>query len=102
MENINSITKPHIKLKYKVHLPKNNCQNYQPISLYPEQIEHKNKLMEILKISPFAFDFSMLGTGKTYTSCKIYQELALPNIVTIIPTSVKTSSIESFTIFFRS
>jgi superfamily II DNA or RNA helicase len=61
----------------------------RPINLRPCQNEHKNRLIEILQRSPFAFDFSMLGTGKTYTSSKIYRELGFSNLVTIVPTSVK-------------
>lgn len=60
------------------------------IKLYPKQIEHKERIIDIFKISPFAFDLSMLGTGKTYTSSAIYQEGGYENIVTIVPVSVKT------------
>lgn len=59
------------------------------IQLYPYQEQHVSKLMNILEKSYFAFDLSSLGTGKTYTSAKIFQARGFPHIVTISPLSVK-------------
>lgn len=72
-----------MKLKLKKH-------EYPKIELYPYQIDHKNRMLEILKQFPFAIDMSMLGTGKTYTTCFLYQELGIKNIISINPVSVKS------------
>lgn len=59
------------------------------IRLYPYQEQHVSALNKILDNSYFAFDLSSLGTGKTYTSAKIFQERGFRHIVTISPLSVK-------------
>ncbi len=59
------------------------------IQLYPYQEQHVSALNEILDKSYFAFDLSSLGTGKTYTSAKIFQARGFRHIVTISPLSVK-------------
>jgi hypothetical protein len=63
------------------------------IELYDYQLVHKKKIDEIMNISPFVFDFSMLGTGKTYTTCYIYHENRdnrFKYLVNISPVSVKS------------
>jgi hypothetical protein len=59
------------------------------INLYPYQEQHVSALNTILEDSYFAFDLSSLGTGKTYTSAKIFQVRGFQHIVTISPLSVK-------------
>lgn len=59
------------------------------IQLYPYQEQHVSSLNNILENSHFAFDLSSLGTGKTYTSAKIFQTRGFRHIVTISPLSVK-------------
>jgi hypothetical protein len=59
------------------------------IQLYPYQKQHVSALNNILDKSYFAFDLSSLGTGKTYTSAKIFQVRGFKHIVTISPLSVK-------------
>ncbi|MEO0236650.1 MAG: hypothetical protein ABIN35_00260 [candidate division WOR-3 bacterium] len=44
------------------------------ISLYDYQIPHKERLDAILDKNAFALDFSVMGSGKTYTSAYIYLE----------------------------
>lgn len=61
-----------------------------PILLYPSQIKHKDHLEKILEKNPFALDLSMLGTGKTYTSSKIFTENNFKHLIVIAPVSVKT------------
>jgi superfamily II DNA or RNA helicase len=61
-----------------------------PVQLYPHQIKHKDKLNAILELNPFALDFSMLGTGKTYTSSEIFTSGNYKHLVIIAPVSVKT------------
>lgn len=58
------------------------------ITLKPSQIEHFEKLKEIFARSFFAFDLSMLGTGKTYIGLKMYETLKLKHLVVIAPVSV--------------
>jgi len=60
-----------------------------PLTIFPYQEIHVEVLKEHLKISPFAIDLSMLGTGKTYTSAKIGEDLGVKHIVVICPVSVK-------------
>ena len=65
----------------------------KPIELYTYQKEHKQKLDNIFNNSPFAFDFSMLGTGKTYTSSYIFSENLenrFKHLISIAPVSVKS------------
>lgn len=67
--------------------------NKKPIELYPYQVSHKDAINNILDISPFAFDFSMLGTGKTYTTSYIFKENKnnrFKHLVSIAPVSVKS------------
>ena len=82
------LSKPIIKLRYK--------KDHEQIILYPHQREHVDNIINIFKGSAFAFDFSMLGTGKTFTSSVIYQNgidigyvQRYPHLVTIAPVSVK-------------
>jgi hypothetical protein len=80
--------------KNKKSCKKPNCGgdgNTIPIELYPYQKTHKKKLETILDKSPFAFDFSMLGTGKTYTTCSFMTDEGTPfkNLICITPVSVK-------------
>ena len=81
--------KPLIQLKYKTRRKNKLFASAIPIELRPDQVEHKERLMSILDKSPFAFDFYMLGTGKTYTSSSIFNERGFQNLVAIVPTSVK-------------
>jgi hypothetical protein len=62
----------------------------QQIELFPYQTDHVNILKKILKDSPFCLDFSMLGTGKTYTCSKLAMDLEFKNILVVCPVSVKS------------
>jgi len=63
-----------------------------PIRPYDYQLPHIEALEKILESSHFAIDLSPLGTGKTYTAAKIYQNGRIPyrHILSISPLSVKT------------
>ena len=41
------------------------------IELLPDQIPHVEKIMDILRKSHTAFDMSIMGDGKTFTSTEI-------------------------------
>lgn len=65
-------------------------RNMVEISLFPYQETHVASMHDVLSRSPFALDFSALGTGKTYTTSKLYQQLGLTNVIVVAPVSVKT------------
>lgn len=58
------------------------------IKLFNQQVSHTNKLISILDKYPLAFDFSMMGTGKTYTSSFIGKNYK--NVIVICPVSIKS------------
>lgn len=70
-----------------------NLKEKVPITLFDYQKVHVDVMKRILDESPYAFDFSMLGTGKTYSTCFIYNEnikKTYKHLVIIAPVSVKT------------
>jgi hypothetical protein len=72
--------------------PKKNIEKLAtPINLFEYQIGHKNTLELILDAKPVALDLSMLGTGKTFTSSKIFIDnpTKYKHLVVISPVSVK-------------
>jgi len=74
------------------------AQSMENIQLYDHQVEHVAKLQAYLQKYHFAIDLSPLGTGKTYTAAKIYQDShdsgGYKHIVTISPLSVKTKWVQ--------
>jgi superfamily II DNA or RNA helicase len=60
----------------------------QPIALLPHQVEHVQKIRDILKKSPFAIDLSELGSGKTFASSKLAVESKNSRIIVVCPKSV--------------
>lgn len=82
-ETLTKITLQPEKIVEKVELI------MKQIQLYPYQKQHVSSLNIILETSHFAFDLSSLGTGKTYTSAKIFQTRGFQHIITISPLSVK-------------
>lgn len=64
-----------------------------PIHPYDYQLAHIERLETILQTSHFAIDLSPLGTGKTYTAAKIYQNathIPFRHLLAVSPLSVKT------------
>jgi superfamily II DNA or RNA helicase len=59
------------------------------IILYQNQLPHVEQLTNILKRSHVAFDMSMMGSGKTYTSTQLSKILKFPRIVVICPCTVQ-------------
>jgi hypothetical protein len=58
------------------------------IQLLPSQQEHVNTLMSILNVQQFAFDLSIMGSGKTFTSTHIAHVRSLKNVIVVCPASV--------------
>ena len=75
-------------------LEKSDPPEKKQIELYPYQIEHVQRLESYLDKYHFGIDLSPLGTGKTYTAAKVFQNRSLQHIVTISPPSVKTKWLE--------
>lgn len=78
MDTIARIRKP------KKKVPKEK----QEIQLLPNQQEHVKALTNILNRFPFAFDFSMLGAGKTYTASYIALLRKYKHVIVVCPVSV--------------
>lgn len=69
----------------------NEKHSMKPIVLYDYQIPHVEKLESFLQNTHFAMDLSPLGTGKTYSASKIYQNNPhYKHLLVISPSSVKT------------
>ena len=86
--------KIRLKLRYKHQARKSRrgaiAHTKRPIVLRPNQLEHLERVSTILTKSPFAFDFSMMGTGKTYTSSQLFRDGKFKWLVCIVPSSVKS------------
>lgn len=59
------------------------------IKLFESQFDHVNRLLNIFKTSKIALDFSIMGTGKTYTSSYISSLFNFDEVIIICPLSVK-------------
>lgn len=86
--NSNSTTTTNSIEEGIINIRLNNSDNYENIELLPHQIEHTQKIENILQESFFALDFSTMGTGKTYCASYIAKKLNIPNIVVVAPLSV--------------
>jgi len=75
-------------------LEKIDTPDKRQIELYPYQIEHVQRIESYLDKFHFGIDLSPLGTGKTYTAAKVFQNRSLSHIITISPPSVKTKWLE--------
>jgi hypothetical protein len=58
------------------------------LSLLPFQQTHIDKLSRFFDKRQFAFDFSLMGSGKTYTSTRLAYERKFKHVVVICPMSV--------------
>jgi hypothetical protein len=56
--------------------------------LLPHQVPHVDTLLNILRSNTIAFDFSMMGTGKTYTSSHIALSMKFRHVVVVCPLTV--------------
>ncbi len=68
----------------------------ETITLMPHQILHFDRLKEILKRSPVCQDLSMAGSGKTFTSAKMFfdPDFQFKHLVVICPVSVQPKWVE--------
>src|SRR5207249_4666658 len=72
--------------------PKLKPKALPTIQLLPHQIAHVEKLRGVLLEHPVALDFSMMGTGKTFTSSFLglmRPEFQFQTMIVIAPVSVK-------------
>jgi hypothetical protein len=73
-------------------------ENEKNIELYPYQTDHVQRLEEFLQKYHFAIDLSPLGTGKTFTASKIFQQgktnKTFKHLIVVAPPSVKTKWLE--------
>lgn len=62
------------------------------IELFPQQLDHVQRLIKVLNQSPFALDLSQLGSGKTFTASYIamMSEYDFKHVIVIAPVSVQT------------
>ena len=60
------------------------------IELYPYQLKHVEVICSVFRRNYYALDFSMLGTGKTYSASAIYQEKAFgfEHMIVVAPVAV--------------
>jgi hypothetical protein len=58
------------------------------ITLLPFQERHVKQLQDFLSQRPFAFDFSLMGSGKTFTSTKLAFEGQFAHVIVVCPNSV--------------
>ena len=73
-----------LKPRPPVVLPKKDI-----IELYPPQVDHLERLKKIAKYNPVILDFSMLGTGKTFTSSYLALALGFRHVIVICPPSLE-------------
>jgi hypothetical protein len=59
------------------------------IELLCDQIPHVEKIMTILRRSHTAFDMSIMGAGKTYTSTEICKRFGFPRMIVICPATME-------------
>jgi hypothetical protein len=59
------------------------------IELLHDQIPHVEKIMTILRRSHTAFDMSIMGAGKTYTSTEVCKRFGFPRMVVICPATME-------------
>ena len=59
------------------------------ITLTTEQVPHVHKLLTILQKNHVAFDMSIMGAGKTYTTTELSRLAGFKNVVVICPATVE-------------
>ena len=59
------------------------------IELLPDQIPHVERLTDIFKRSHAAFDMSIMGAGKTFTSTELCKRFGFPYMVVICPATME-------------
>jgi hypothetical protein len=64
--------------------------NMSQIHLTSEQLPHVHRLLDILQRSHVAFDMSMMGAGKTYTTTELSKMAGFKYVVVICPATVES------------
>lgn len=59
------------------------------ITLIGEQVPHVHRLLSILQKNHVAFDMSIMGAGKTYTTTELSKQAGFKNVVVICPATVE-------------
>jgi hypothetical protein len=59
------------------------------ITLLKDQVPHVERLIQIFKRSHAAFDMSIMGAGKTYTSTELCKRFGFPKMIVICPATME-------------
>jgi superfamily II DNA or RNA helicase len=59
-----------------------------PVDLHDYQVDHVRKIIDTFASRKYVIDTSIMGAGKTYTSCAVAKVCNFPNVLVICPTSV--------------
>jgi hypothetical protein len=71
-------------------------KEYEEISLMPHQVDHFQRIKDIMQKFNFAQDLSMAGAGKTYTSAKLSldPDMKFKHVIVVCPVSVQYKWLE--------
>ena len=76
--------------------PESKEKELEEISLMPHQVDHFQRIKEIMQKFNFAQDLSMAGAGKTYTSAKLSldPDMKFKHVIVVCPVSVQYKWLE--------
>jgi SNF2 family DNA or RNA helicase len=77
--------------KIKIDIEKTkDLTEYEKIVLKEHQVPHVQRIKDIFKKHPVAFDMSTMGAGKTYTTSKISLDMNFEHVIIVCPVSVES------------